>query len=142
MNDNSETVGARAVQEVRERHDFFADWFAGRLDAAQLDQAMHGFTAGFTHVGPDGVETDRPALEAMLRSRHATKPAEFEIVIESPRVLIERDGLAVVSYVEIQADVEPPARISTAVFEVDDRAPLGVAWRHVQETWLNTETRS
>jgi len=132
--------GAKAVAEVRARHAFFAEWFAGRSEEGRLDTAMTAFAADFRHVAPDGVERDRTQLASLLETLRGSRPeAGFDIAVEFPRVVFESADGAVVTYVEVQSRGDPPRRISTAVFTVDARAPHGVLWRHVQETRLAPE---
>ena len=136
----SGALGTAALAEVERLHRFFEAWFRGSLprDAAAFAACADALAAGFVQVDPQGREHRRGDLLARLEAAHGCRAdAPFAITIEDARVLLERDGLALVTYVELQVSGSTTtARGSTALLVADSVAPLGAAWLHLQETWI------
>jgi hypothetical protein len=132
----------KALQEVKDRHVFFADWLAGRIAETALDSAMRCFSPDFRRIAPDGREMDRAALTAWLAARRGIMPKSFAIETADLQVVLDTAACAVVGYREIQPGQTPPVRISTAIFVPEEAAPNGVAWLHVQETWDSGDRQS
>lgn len=139
----SEAVEDAAQSKIAELHQFFEDWFAGRLsdtDAA-FARCAGVLAEGFEIVGPDGKRTQREPLLAGLRSSHgAVPPGAFRIWTreERSRELGEEHLLG--SYEEWQeGDAGPRGRRSSVVFRRDASAPNGLVWLSVHETWIEGE---
>jgi hypothetical protein len=127
-----------AEREIVARHDFFVDWFAGRPDEAGYNAALAAFDAGFVRVDPEGAMQDRAGLDAMLRAAHGRIVGDFTIAIEASAPLWERDDAVLMTYLERQEHAgAATVRRAAALFVKDEDAPHGVAWRFVQETWIN-----
>jgi hypothetical protein len=126
-----------ALTEIIELHDFFADWFAGRLprtDAAfaRFERAMG---PAFVLVDPSGAERERAPLVAGLRAAHSANPP-IKIWIEHAKVLHEEGALVLARYDECQRDASGETRrLSTVLLRRDAAAPGGWLWLRVHETW-------
>ena len=128
---------APAEREVRARHAFFVDWFAGRATEAEFAAATAAFAPDMWLIGPDGVAQDRAAVLAMLRAARAARP-DLAIAIVMGRSLPLGPDHLLATYDEHQRlGDRRTARRSTAVFARAPAAPEGVAWLHLHETWIN-----
>lgn len=137
-----ESLESRSRAEVVALHQFFTDWFCGRLPAtdesfARCEQALD---ASFQLISPRGALDARAPLLASIRRAHGRR-ADFRIWIEdfAWRPLIAGQ-LGLATYVEWQeADGQISSRMSTATMAADSSAPGGVVWLHVHETWTPAE---
>lgn len=125
-------------REIVELHQFFEDWFAGRL--SKTDDAYTRFTQvigeGFTIIAPEGTISKRDKLLDNLFSAHKQRP-QTRIWIENVRLCHQWADNLIATYEEWQAsDDTQTARLSTVVFRQKDGTPNGLEWLHVHETWL------
>ena len=131
-------VAALARVEVVARHDFFVAWFTGHAAVAAMDEAARAFASDMGRIAPDGRVQDRGEVVAMLRAAGGTRGPSFAIRVEVREARVLGQGLALVVYDEHQVlDGTRTARRASALFGLDARAPGGVAWRHLQETWID-----
>ena len=131
-------IGAAAAREIVARHAFFVDWFAGRLEDSAFAAALTAFEPDFHRIGPDGALQDHAGLTAMLAAARGRLSDGFAITIEDIAVLHETGEEALMTYVERQEHGgRTTFRRAGALFSRNADAPLGVAWRFVQETWIN-----
>ena len=123
--------------EIEDLHEFFCDWFAGKLPKADFDSK---FTARFATdlvFIPPAVELFGLAdFSAAIYKGYASNP-KFRVQIREVTVRREFDGYALATYEEWQRKAlasDPPdnGRIATVVFKIDN--PL--RWVHIHETWL------
>lgn len=125
-------------QEILDLHQFFEEWFAGRLpntDAA-FARATVALGDAFVLVGPNGRLTDRHTLMNGLRGEHNGR-SSFRIWIQNFQLQQQHGDIAIATYEEWQdIDDTITTRLSTAVFQQDPTAPNGVKWLHVHETWV------
>jgi hypothetical protein len=139
-------LGTAALAEIERLHRFFEAWFQGSLprDPATFAACADALAPGFVQIDPQGRERERDGLLAALEAAHGCRAAApFAIAIAEPRILLERDGLVLASYVERQhSGATGTARRSTAVLAAAPAAPLGVAWLHLQETWIASPAAS
>ena len=129
-------------QEVRAFHAFLRDWLTGAVPRtagtfARFSDALEG---GLEVVSPLGTVTGRDALVDEFEGLHGQLAGDadaFEIWIENFRCRWDLGDHAVVSYEEWhRRRGATSARLSTALFRREERAPGGVVWLHVHETWL------
>ena len=134
-----------AHQDIEALHVFFTKWFRGDIEqphrafAAELERRLD---PGFTYIPPTGAWIERETLVARLHESQNSNPA-LEIEISEVRVT-EREGqLLAVSYVELQrgsVNYEATnARRCTVLMRVDESAPMGLRWMHLQETAVPLE---
>jgi hypothetical protein len=126
-------------REVRDLHDFFAEWYAGdHRDAERLDRVL---ARDFELVAPGGATSDRDAVVEWVEENHgqyASADPPFTIDIESFDHRLTESGHCLVTYVERQTAPEgSSARLSSALFRRAGSTPNGVAWVHLHETWLD-----
>lgn len=145
QNEYQETMGQRLQTEVIELHQFFQDWFTGRL--MNTDENFNRFSSviaeDFEHISPEGLETNRDDLIYGLKKAHtsrANSEKPYRVWIKNVRIRAVDDGIFIVSYEEWQESKgETRGRLSTALFREKPATPNGVEWLHVQETWLPEE---
>lgn len=121
--------------EIVELHQFFEDYFLGRVDdLARVDQAL---ADDFTIVGPNGVESSRAETVEDITGAHA-HTRSLSITVTEPRLLLETDEVVVASYIENhQLSDRTNHRLSTVVFCKDSAGPNGLRWQRVHETWVD-----
>ena len=126
-------LAAAAAREVVELHALFVELFTGRLrDFSRCEAA---FSPSFKMVTPEGRLVTRAGILAGLAK--ATARADFRIAIHDIEPVREDAGSVLLRYIEEQyRDGETTRRLSIALFETAEDAPLGVAWRYLQETWV------
>ena len=136
----------RIASEVNRLHDFFVDWFCGRVEnnddlfSRMVEQSMN---ANFHLVSPQGRVMDRAELLPALKSAYGSRQGQtYHIDCKRIRLLQKnRSGDAssgpytyLVSYEEWQQVGDTAtARVVSAWFVDEDSA---LKWVHVHETWL------
>ena len=129
-------IAARATDEVRELHHFFVAWFTGVADA-DFQRCEAALASDFRMVTPDGGLHDRAAVIDRIRSARSSAAADFAIEILQPAIAWQSDNAVLLEFIEQQyRDGRSFSRRSTALFTDQPDAPNGVAWRHLQETWI------
>lgn len=131
----------RAIHEVVDLHQFFEDWFTGRLP--QDEEAFQRFRSvtapSFTLIGPDGAARSRADVLQWVWSIHGTRP-DARLWVEDVQLATTCDTVYVVTYDEWQRHAqEQTVRISTAVLQADEATPNGLRWLHVHETWKKAQ---
>lgn len=124
--------------EIRELHEFFEDWFGGRLanDDASFSRVASALAADFELISPRGVRDDRDRILAQIRGAHG-KRSSLTISVEDLRARACHDDVCLVTYEERHRTPESVTRrISSAWFRRRADAPRGVEWVHLHETWL------
>ena len=133
---------ARCEREIVELHQFFEDWFAGKLpdtDAAfaRFADALH---PDFHIIPPNGSVLDRAAILERLRAAHgrtANASPPFVIEVRAVQRRSAVDGGVVLTYEEWQGAGTPTeGRTSSVLMRRHDSAPNGLQWVHVHETAL------
>ena len=125
-------------REIVELHQFFEDWFTGRLpnDDAAFARFADTMAPDFHIVSPSGRLTARPDLLAGLRGAYNAWNAG-RIWIENVQVRAAYGDISIVTYEEWQSTGDGErGRLSTVVFRADANAVNGLLWLHVHETWL------
>jgi len=132
--------GALCQKEVERLHQFFVDWFTGKIDQTPeaLEQHCTGrFSDDFCMVNPLGRILSKSQLVTGLTHGYNTHPADFEIHVHNCQVLqnLKEEGLKLVSYEEWQRTGNTTtARRSTALMRVLEDG--NIEWKYVHETWL------
>jgi hypothetical protein len=125
-------------REIVDLHQFFEDWFSGKLDLtdANFRRFESVIADGFALIDPGGVITERETLIPRLRAAHNTRP-NVRVWIENIRLHHYVGDILLVTYEEWQeSGDQTTARLSTALFRDKPDAPNGLEWLHVHETWL------
>jgi hypothetical protein len=131
-------LAAAVLTEIDGLHRFFTDWFLGRCprDRAGFARCADALAPDFAQVDPAGRLRRRGALLTALWAAHGCH-ARFAIRIRRPAVRLAHDGLALAVYEEWQrSGAGESRRRSSALFAAASAAPLGVAWLHLHETWI------
>jgi hypothetical protein len=126
-------IAAAAAREIEELHAVFVELFCGR--SRDFNRCATAFSPYFEMVTPDGKNHDRAGV--LLAIERAKAPSDFSIEISHTRSLWEDQKSVLIQYVEQQyRDGKTSRRLSTALFEAEAKAPCGVVWRHLHETWM------
>ena len=128
----------RCQLEVAELHQFFQDWFQGKL--GETDEAFARFASvmaeGFEIISPAGRAMKRDVILDAVRAGHGKEP-DAKIWIENHRHLFTHGDLSLVTYEEWQTMGEKKrGRLSTALLRITQNTPNNLQWLHVHETWL------
>ncbi len=136
-------MNKRCRNEVIELHQFFQDWFSGRLENSDriFQRISKTLSEDFQIVGPSGTLTPRDRLlDGLRRSYASMKGRKFRIWIENYQARPIGEGLWLITYEEWQEDEkERKGRLSSAVFRGKPGNPNHVEWLHVHEVWLPEE---
>lgn len=119
-----------AVREVVEHHRSLQAWLNGT--STDLGRILDMHTPDFTWYDPDGTLLTLPDFRAAMEEAHGTARG-LRIRIAEPRVLLEADGLTVISYEEHQPG---SVRRAVAVMVPSPGTRNGLLWRSLHETWL------
>ena len=126
-------LAVAAAREIVELHALFVELFTGR--SRDFSRCEAAFSAGLEMVTPEGRLVGRAEILAGLK--RAAARADFRITIHAIEPVREDAGSVLLRYIEEQyRDGETTRRLSIALFETRSDAPLGVAWRYLQETWI------
>ena len=126
-------LAAAAAREVQEIHALFVELFTGR--SRDFSRCEAAFSPKLEMVTPEGRRVGRGQIMAALK--RATARADFRITIHDIEPVREDARSVLLRYIEEQyRDGETTRRMSIALFETASDAPLGVAWRYLQETWI------
>lgn len=136
---DDESFEKRCHQEVVALHTMIEEWLAGKR--RNTDEAFRRFSAAmaddFEIISPSGIRQDREAIVASFRRAHDARGNAFAITIKNIRTRLLAPPLAMLTYEEWQSvDGMITARLSSVLLRDDPVAPGGVAWVHLQETWL------
>jgi hypothetical protein len=129
----------RAAEEVRALHAAFVDLFTGRaLDCSRCAAVL---AQDFWMISPDGLCLDRDRVLKAIAA--ATAPPDFSIRIRNIRTVGDFGDSVLLHYIEEQyRNRKTTRRLSTALFTAETRAPIGVVWRYLHETWMLDPTAS
>ncbi|NOH14262.1 MAG: hypothetical protein HND51_21675 [Chloroflexi bacterium] len=131
-------MSERVNREIGELHQFFEDWFLGKLP--QTKEAFARFSShmaeDFHIIPPSGAIISREELINNLWNAHNNTDAEFKIWVENIQVYV-RPSFIYATYEEWQRrDGETTVRLSTAIFQEIEGAANQLQWLHVHETWM------
>jgi hypothetical protein len=127
-----------AIREVVELHDCFRAWLrppdGSPLDAARFERAL---APEFRLVGPDGIVRQRETIVAWLHDLKGGRGADFQMNVSDFHPVWSAGDAILLEYVETQyLQGKTTQRQSTALLRRAPDAPIGIAWVHLQETWL------
>ena len=134
----TERLADLAIKECVELHEFFRAWLTphngSKLDPARFERA---FDPEFRLVGPDGGVRDRAAIVGWLHDLKERRGADFRMEVSDFRPVWSQGDAILLEYVETQyLQGKTTQRQSTALLRRAPDAPIGIAWVHLQETWL------
>jgi hypothetical protein len=135
-----ERLAEAALAEIAALHRFFVAWFTGHCPKSReaFARVADALAPDFVQIDPAGRERRRGPLLAAFRGAHGSRAGEpFAIRIVRPKIHLVRRGLALATYEERQqSGGATTRRRSSALFAPAAAAPGGVAWLHLQETWI------
>ena len=129
-------LAERAIAETHALHTFFIHWLrpGAEGDLAELERVL---APDFRMVTPDGKALDRAAVISAIGDAKGSRGADFAITVLAPRALYETAEVVLLEFIEEQyREGGITRRLSTALFTPEERAPRGVLWRHLHETWI------
>ncbi|HWJ75623.1 MAG TPA: hypothetical protein VNX29_20870 [Kaistia sp.] len=131
---------AAAIREIEASHDFFVRWFLGTASDDEFTLWLRTTAPEFRLTTPGGTMLALPEITTWIAGAKGSQTTRFEIGIEDVEAVhVSADGVLLI-YVERQyREGRTTRRQSMALFLKDDSAPRGVVWRHLQETWLQTD---
>ena len=133
----TESLTDLAIREVVELHHFFSRWLRAKDEALDIARLEGVLDPNFRLVAPDGGVRDRQPLIDWIAGVHGSRGPDFRIDVADFVVVWQSPEAVLLEYVETQyIDGKTTKRLSTALFCKEPKAPCGVAWRHLQETWL------
>lgn len=129
-----------AKAEVVARHDFFVDWYTGKADDQDMEDCAHSFAPDFRMIWPDGAEHERDSVLELLRGMRGSKNDGYAIEVAMRYATQYNPDLVLITFDEHQWTADGKnLRRATALFSPDDRAPGGVVWRHLHQTWISPD---
>ena len=126
------------IQEVIDLHQFFEDWFQGKLPNTEeaFARCPSTMSPDFTIVSPDGIVTPKDKLLIGIKAMHGKVPA-FRLWVENLNSRRLSADVQLVTYEEWQErNGVTTARVSTALFRPNAALPNSAEWLHVHETWI------
>ncbi|MEM9049232.1 MAG: hypothetical protein AAGC92_10970 [Pseudomonadota bacterium] len=135
-------VAARYVAETHRLHVVLEEWLVGATP--KTEAAFQPFAAALAPelvvISPSGSQTAHADLLAEFFDIHGALAADrdiFRIWVENASAREVAPGLGLATYEEWhQRGAEVSARLTSVLMREDPRAPGGVVWLHVHETWL------
>lgn len=122
-----------AAREVVELHKGLIALYTGR--SRDFSRCEAAFLPNLEMVTTEGQFVSRTQVLQGLKG--ATARADLDITIHDIHPIREDAQSVLLRYIEVQyRDGETTRRQSIALFETKDSAPLGVAWRYLQESWI------
>jgi len=131
------SLAERAGLEVRALHEAFVELFTGRSrDYARCAAVL---APDFWMISPDGLRLGRDRVLRGIAA--AAAPADFRISIHAIETVAEFPDSVLLHYIEEQyRHSRTTRRRSSALLTADTRAPQGVVWRFLHETWMGPAT--
>ncbi|MBD8514048.1 DUF3291 domain-containing protein [Photobacterium sp. CAU 1568] len=133
----SNNILTKCKKEVDDLHDFLQQWFQGEISNTSENREL--LSSRFDQFGellsPDGLIEPFHCLENRFNSAHGKfLNAKIWITGFTPVLLNNKDIL--VKYTEWrQIDGETNVRFTTALLSEKNKAPNGIVWKHIHETW-------
>jgi hypothetical protein len=126
-------LATAAAREIVELHALFTELFTGR--SRDFSRCEAAFSPKLEMVTPEGRLVNRAQiLEGLKRAK---AQSDLRITIHDIAPIAEDARGVLLRYIEEQyRDGETTRRMSIALFETAGAAPCGVAWRYLQETWI------
>ncbi|MGB7337286.1 MAG: hypothetical protein WBC91_00225 [Phototrophicaceae bacterium] len=123
-------------KEIKDLHQFFEDYFVGRIPASAVTRFETSVAEGFHLVEASGKIINREEIIAMMHGGYRHRD-NCKIWIENTQLRQQHGDLLIVSYEEWQTiDAITTSRTSTVVFRDDDTQPNGLIWLYVHESGL------
>jgi len=133
---STDSISDLAIREVVELHDFFNHWLRASEEQLDIARLAGVLDPAFRLVAPDGGVRDRQPLIDWIAGVRGSRGADFRIDVADFVVVWQSAEAVLLEYLETQyIDGKTTKRLSTALFCREPKAPCGVVWRHLQETW-------
>ena len=118
--------------EIEELHQFFTDWFNGKLDESSFARVENVLHQNFDLITPRGEHFRRDEILDLIRNANGADPQRK---IWTQFISCKKyDNVAIALYYEMQDQGDNQTkRLSTAVFSIEPN----LMWLHVHETWAD-----
>lgn len=131
-------------REISELHQFFEDWFTGKLSTDKEFARLENVLAeDFFIITPSARQTQRePLLRNIKNTNGAFKKPDhtFNITIKNIECRYQQGDLCLFTYEEWQEqDGQTNGRVSSVLFHKKKGTPNGVAWMHVHEVAIPSD---
>jgi hypothetical protein len=124
-------------QEITELHQFFQDYFRGKIPFEAISRFDQSLGAAFTLIDSTGRITEYDEIKQVIRQLHGKRQA-IHIWVENILLRHSTDDLIVATYEEWQnSDGKSTQRYCSVIFKKDADAPNGLVWLHVHESGLH-----
>lgn len=124
-------------QEITELHQFFQDYFSGKIPVEAIARFEQTLAAGFTLIDSSMTIIGYDAIKQIIQGLHAQRIGRL-IWVENIVLRHDLADIVIVSYEEWQATEEKTTqRACSVVFKKDAAAPNGLLWLHVHESGLH-----
>ena len=132
-----EPLADLAVRELIELHDFFIRWLRAKDEALDIARLARVLDPRFRLITPDGGVLERQTVIDWIAGSRGARGTGFRIEVSDFAAIWQSPEAVLLEYVETQySDGKTTKRLSTALFCREPKAPCGLVWRHLQETWL------
>lgn len=121
-------------KEIEELHEFFMQWFLGKIDKSALSRFTNTLSEDFELITPNGDKYSNSQITSLITNSYNSRK-NMVIWTESHRIIAETSELIVAEYCELQREETITNRWSTVVFEKDISLKNGLRWLRVHETW-------
>jgi hypothetical protein len=130
-----------ARNELFALHAFFVEWMRQTPSEMDFNLCDAAFAPDFRMVAPSGAVNGRGEVMTRLRKARSSLPVDFSITISEIHPIWRNRSTIFLEYVEQQCGSgRSTRRRSSALLTRDLRAPRGMVWRYLQETWIAAES--
>lgn len=121
--------------EISELHEFFQNWFNGTIPQDEFKRFTAVMDESFQMISPQGELIKRSVLLSSLEKSYG-KNSNILISVSNTTVheLSSNNYFAIYHEIQHQGD-DTTTRISSALFQRNDKLINNYAWLHVHETW-------
>lgn len=124
-------------QEITELHQFFQDYFSGRIPFEAVSRFDQTLAAGFVLIDSSARITQHDEIKQLIRQLYAQRKGR-RVWVENIVLHHEFTDTLIVTYEEWQAsDEKTTQRACTVVFKKETSARNGLLWLHVHESGLH-----
>ncbi|MCE7734966.1 MAG: hypothetical protein GPJ54_08825 [Candidatus Heimdallarchaeota archaeon] len=123
------------TKEIEELHEFFQNWFNGTIPQSEFTRFTEVMNASFQMISPQGELIIRSVLVGSLEKSYG-KNSSIRISVAKTVVHEISPDFYLATYNEIQHQGDnTTTRISSALFQRNEKLTNNYMWLHVHETW-------
>lgn len=123
------------TKEISELHEFFQNWFNGIIPQDEFKRFTAVMDESFQMISPQGELIERSVLVSSLEKSYG-KNSNIRISVTNTVIHEISPDNYLATYHEIQHHSdETTTRISSALFQRNEKLINNYTWLHVHETW-------